>query len=413
MNTAGFDIKLQNEGVRNYLVIGLPQDTEMIPYCMNMLEKTKVPGLLPLSYQLLNGEARLRYAVSGRLSLRDFLRTGNVDRRLGMLLLRNLTFALQALNAYFIGTEKLLLDPQYLYIGDGIQVFMPCIPTKKNVSDNVQEDLRKFYQDILSKYLGAGNSHYNDMFMWIYNQENFDLTTYEEKFLKNAEELTSTKASAESAAQPAAASSVPPAAGMQANPMQNRQPGPVPVQAHAPMPTAASQSVPVQPSEKPQSAAKPDTGAKIGVMQTADGKRLNIPGMGASVPMPPQPTPQPEKPKKKGFSFFEKKKAKNVENTAQPYVVYHGQQFFITKFPYMMGRGSVERQADFLVQDNPRVSHQHAVISFARGKYYLRDNDSKNGTFLNGQHILPGTQHELQDGDEIRLFDEIVRFYLM
>lgn len=410
MNTAGFDIKLQNEGVRNYLVIGLPQDTEMIPYCMNMLEKTKVPGLLPLSYQLLNGEARLRYAVSGRLSLRDFLRTGNVDRRMGMLLLRNLTFALQSLNAYFIGTEKLLLDPQYLYIGDGIQVFLPCVPTDRNVSDNVQEDLRKFYQDILSKYLGAGNSYYNDMFMWIYNQENFDLTTYADKFLKD------TAAAPQAPVRPAgqqAAAPAPAAAGISSNhpvsPMPRRQPEPQQVQ--IPTPAAVPQTPPAREVKRPQNAAVPNAGARVGVMQTADGRKLNIPGMGAAAPMPVQP--QPEKPKKKGFGLFEKKKAGNVKNAIRPYLVYHGEQFYIEKFPFMMGRGGAERQADFVVQDNPRVSHQHAVISFARGKYYLRDNDSKNGSFLNGQHILPGTQHELQDGDEIRLFDEIVRFYLM
>lgn len=406
MNTAGFDIKLQNEGVLNYLVIGLPQDTDLIPYCMKMLEKTKVPGLLPLSYQLLNGEARLRYAVSGRLSLRDFLRTGNVDRRMGMLLLRNLTFALQSLNAYFIGIEKLLLDPQYLYIGDGIQVFLPCIPTDKNVSDNVQEDLRKFYQDILSKYLGAGNSHYNDMFMWIYNQENFDLTTYAEKFLKSTEAAPQAKEAERPAVQPAQAA---PAAAVSLSQSRTSEA----LQSRTPVPAQqeVQQKVPAQEVKRPVKMPIPNVGSGVGVMQTADGRRLNIPGMSAATPVPAQTKPQPEKPKKKGFAFFEKKKTKSAGNEVHPYLVYHGQQFFITKVPYMMGRGG-EGQADLAVQDNPRVSHRHAVISFAKGKYYLRDNDSKNGTFLNGQHILPGTQHELQDGDEIRLFDEIVRFYL-
>ncbi len=403
MNTAGLDIKIQNEGIQSYLLIGLPQDAEMIPYCMNMLEKTRVPGLLPLSYQFLNGEARLRYAVSGKLSLRDFLRTGNVDKRVGMLLLRNLTFALRSLNAYFIGTEKLLLDPQYLYIGDGIQVFLPCIPTNRNVSDNVQEDLKKFYQDILSKYLGAGNSHYNDMFMWIYNQDNFDLTTYEGKFLKTTETAASVP-SAEKSVVPAMQHAEMSAASMeargQASSMPDRQPEPVPVQSRIPIPAA----VQVKAEEK-----KP---VNVGLMQTADGKRLNIPGMGTAVPVPEAPKPQPEKPKKKAFGFFEKKKAKSEEAAVQPYVVYHGQQFFLTKFPYTMGRGGAEGQVDLGIQDNPRVSHQHAVLSYAQGKYYLSDNHSKNGTFLNGQRVMPGTQHELRDGDEIKLFDEIVRFYL-
>jgi pSer/pThr/pTyr-binding forkhead associated (FHA) protein len=50
--------------------------------------------------------------------------------------------------------------------------------------------------------------------------------------------------------------------------------------------------------------------------------------------------------------------------------------------------------------DGESVSHRHAIIFTARGQRYLRDLDSRTGTFLNGQKIH---QHELGLGDEIRV----------
>jgi len=46
------------------------------------------------------------------------------------------------------------------------------------------------------------------------------------------------------------------------------------------------------------------------------------------------------------------------------------------------------------------VSREHAEIVLEDGRYLLRDRESRFGTFVNGQQV---TEHELRDGDRIRL----------
>ena len=46
------------------------------------------------------------------------------------------------------------------------------------------------------------------------------------------------------------------------------------------------------------------------------------------------------------------------------------------------------------------VSKEHALLWLKEGVFYLQDEASTNGTFLNGKQI---TQEELCDGDEIRV----------
>jgi pSer/pThr/pTyr-binding forkhead associated (FHA) protein len=49
------------------------------------------------------------------------------------------------------------------------------------------------------------------------------------------------------------------------------------------------------------------------------------------------------------------------------------------------------------------VSRQHAMIMLTRGSYFLQDLGSTNGTWLNGNRLLPYRAHELNPGDQIRL----------
>lgn len=49
------------------------------------------------------------------------------------------------------------------------------------------------------------------------------------------------------------------------------------------------------------------------------------------------------------------------------------------------------------------VSRRHAVISRSGDSLYLRDAGSYNGTFLNGQKLVPHQPRVLRDGDDVRL----------
>ena len=85
-------------------------------------------------------------------------------------------------------------------------------------------------------------------------------------------------------------------------------------------------------------------------------------------------------------------------------VIGAGQALEIEKFKTTFGR----RNAD-VVLDDPDVSRQHAVIERYDEKYLLKDLESTNGTFLNGQRV---TVDFLKDGDVIRLGKTVVRFQL-
>ncbi len=63
--------------------------------------------------------------------------------------------------------------------------------------------------------------------------------------------------------------------------------------------------------------------------------------------------------------------------------------------PFEIGRG----ETCGLVLRDPEVSRRHARLEAQRGVLYLRDLESRNGTFLNGRRVT--SPIEVRVGDEI------------
>lgn len=71
--------------------------------------------------------------------------------------------------------------------------------------------------------------------------------------------------------------------------------------------------------------------------------------------------------------------------------------------------GSRKDTADVVVPART-VSRMHARLSFRKGLWYLNDLNSRNGTWVNGQELLPGQERELKDRDELRFADQYYLF---
>lgn len=62
--------------------------------------------------------------------------------------------------------------------------------------------------------------------------------------------------------------------------------------------------------------------------------------------------------------------------------------------------GKIAGESDVLL-DTPTVSRMHARLERKAGKYYVKDLNSRNGTFVNGERLKPQEQCEITVGDRV------------
>ena len=187
MDTMTRRISVMTEGADNLLTIELEPGETLIPYCCKVMEVTKIPGLLGMHHQTLDGVVTLRYSLSGKVPLRDYMLQHHLSYQNGVLLLRNLTTALLDLNSYFLSTDMCYLDPEQVYIGDGLTAYVPCLPVETKTTGNSAMLLKRFYEKLLSEYFATADcSSYDAMFKWVYKSALFDLKTFCQEFLEES-----------------------------------------------------------------------------------------------------------------------------------------------------------------------------------------------------------------------------------
>ena len=87
-----------------------------------------------------------------------------------------------------------------------------------------------------------------------------------------------------------------------------------------------------------------------------------------------------------------------------------GEKTDIRKNSFTLGRekGSV----DLKVSNDNTVGRLHATIHVdpETEKIYVKDENSSNGTFINGERLFAGEEKEVQDNDEIKLSEVVMHF---
>lgn len=81
-----------------------------------------------------------------------------------------------------------------------------------------------------------------------------------------------------------------------------------------------------------------------------------------------------------------------------------GEKIELGKPSFVLGKNP--EKSDYAVADNTNISRVHAVITMRNGRYYVMDQNSTNGTFINGRIIKAGHETEILPGDCLMLANE-------
>lgn len=93
-----------------------------------------------------------------------------------------------------------------------------------------------------------------------------------------------------------------------------------------------------------------------------------------------------------------------------PYLVRKKTQEKIVISKEVFKLGQEPKYVDYLCANNPAVSRSHADIISRNNEYFVRDNNSTNGTFVNKVRITSNQEVKIKHEDEIVLADEVFEF---
>ena len=88
----------------------------------------------------------------------------------------------------------------------------------------------------------------------------------------------------------------------------------------------------------------------------------------------------------------------------------NGEKIYLDKQEFKLGKSKVH--ADYAIENNSAISRVHVVIVKRNGVSYLKDNNSTNGTWIDGKKIEPGREVMMKEGMLVKFGDEDFEFHL-
>ena len=357
----------------------------------------RFPQIIPYTLEEKDGQRTFVYQIGERMQMTEFLKK-EINKKQMLTLLYNVLSALETFGMNMISLSYVAKDIQYIFVNpETLEVSFIVAGVDKEITD--LNEVRDFVKAIIcdATYFEMDRDNYVARLISFTNRRGTfsisDMKKYVDNLLldmgihieeEKKQEVKENKTTADKVSrvgvmQNQAKMAQPVAPMSNGQPMPNRpmpmQMGPdgkpiVPPISNRPMNGAAP-----MPEKKPEAAPVPPMPEKK--PETA--------------PVPPMPEQKTDAPKPQAPVPYLLRTATN-------------EKIYINKPEFAIGRSATK--ADYTVTDNSDVSRIHCIIERKNGVSYIKDNQSTNGTYVNGKNIAGQENVFLTNNAKVSLGDE-------
>lgn len=154
------DFTYESQGTNTYLVYAIRDDDVVDSMSLGMLTNNKIPGLAQALFMQMDSEKFIKYNVTSKISVRQFL-SGTVSRKRLLGIFSGITEGLLAAEDYMIDENSILLDLNYIFADvSTCKTRLICWPICD--TELRQNDLKAFFKNIMvnTQFDATENSDY-------------------------------------------------------------------------------------------------------------------------------------------------------------------------------------------------------------------------------------------------------------
>lgn len=390
-----FEIK--NHGLENFLLYWVKEEQKVERKAVEVLKDNPSAIVETLEEIEEEGKYGFQYNIAYKATLRKYLKQ-TMGKEEVLKLLSTIIEAYKLLKSTGVNEKYLYLNLDYIFVDFVTRdISFLCIPEDRKLDGN--KSLREFLKDLLMSiaYKEEEDIYYiaklvvyisNNCSIEVENFEELVLSLKEAKIRQSQPQVTMTSGTVTtptpavapvSAGAARAAFTAPPMPhSVREETIQGSQPKPIKLEAAKPAPS----------------------GSLIANREIGEHDETTV------LMTPSGTLKEPVKQKRGLFQ-------RNVEKKPTPVLirVKNQEKIMINKNVFRIGKSKTD--ADYTVEDNVAISRVHAIIHKRDGACYIKDNDSTNNTYVNG-NILKGENEQLLiKGTKVSLADEEFVFDLL
>ena len=136
--------EIRRESNHSWLVVWEPEG--FAGYAFRMIEENRIPGCLPTSCRNMDGSWQLCYEITGLSPLEELLKNRKLKAEELLAVLENLCHSLEGLEEYLLEAEHLLLEPEFIYSSQDLQhIFFCYVPAEGKPPGEAFQSLTEYF----------------------------------------------------------------------------------------------------------------------------------------------------------------------------------------------------------------------------------------------------------------------------
>ncbi|MCD7922010.1 MAG: FHA domain-containing protein [Clostridiales bacterium] len=141
------EFRFENQGNHTWLIYAFGEEDVIDTVCLGMLTNNRIPGLAESLYNQMDHMKMMKYRVSSKVTVRQFL-TGMMNKKRVTAVFLWIVNAILSAEDYMIEPDSILLDPDYMFVDvSTCETALICVPVKEKLQPDM--NLRMFFKNIV------------------------------------------------------------------------------------------------------------------------------------------------------------------------------------------------------------------------------------------------------------------------
>lgn len=158
------EIEFYNDGIKNYFVASVTQEVGIVEYEVNMIENNASLGILNLVVNQFDDKIKLMYDITNKVPLNEILEAKNLSKEEFITLMRNILRSLSYYDELMLENGLTLLEPKFIFVDErNLSAQVLYIPVMDKERTIVKREFRSFVNLIYNNYVNVGGSKYAEI----------------------------------------------------------------------------------------------------------------------------------------------------------------------------------------------------------------------------------------------------------
>lgn len=154
MDKNNLKLEFVKSPMRNYIVTYLEKEEDIVEFEVEMINNNPISGALNIEIRQFNDKIKVIYDITNKISIKEYLKNRTIKKNEFIAILSNIAKSILGCKNYFLNEKKYMLSMEDIFVNpQDLSIYLIYLPFKINVSDDMNVLYKNVVKNLIIDYV--------------------------------------------------------------------------------------------------------------------------------------------------------------------------------------------------------------------------------------------------------------------